>query len=135
MSKTVIKNAQLIVNSVDLSSQVESVTIERKFDEVEVTAMGDAAHSMIAGLESNKLTVNLFDSYATSGVHQTLSALLGSTAAVTVKPTANATSSTNPAWSFTVLVSAVNPFDGKVGDALKKSVTWPINTTITEATS
>ena len=39
------------VDSVDLSSLVSSVTINRSFDELEVTAMGDSGHRFVKGLE------------------------------------------------------------------------------------
>ena len=35
------------VNSVDLSDHVTAVTINRTFDELEVTAMGDLGHKFV----------------------------------------------------------------------------------------
>jgi hypothetical protein len=135
MAKFVYKNATVVINSVDLSSQVEQVTVERKLDEVEVTAFGDTAHNFVTGLENNKLTLSLYADYSASSVHATLSPLVGSTTTVVVKPTANATSTTNPSFTMTALISNYMPVDGKVGDVGKLSLTFPVTSGITQATA
>ena len=40
-------NVGVKINSVDLSDHVTAVTINRVFDELEVTAMGDTAHKFV----------------------------------------------------------------------------------------
>ena len=135
MAKFVYKNATVVINSVDLSSQVEQVTVERKLDEVETTAFGDVAHNYVTGLESNKLTLSLYADYSAASVHATLSPLVGSTTTVVVKPTANATSTTNPSFTMTALISNYMPVDGKVGDVGKLSLTFPVVSGITTATA
>ncbi len=47
----------LTVNSVDLSDHVTAVTINRSFDELEVTAMGDSGHKFVKGLEASSITI------------------------------------------------------------------------------
>ena len=47
------------LNSVDLSDHVTSATINRSFDELEVTAMGDTAHKFVKGLEASTITIHL----------------------------------------------------------------------------
>jgi len=47
------------VNAVDLSSMVSSVTINRSFDELEVTAMGDSGHKFVKGLEASSIVFNV----------------------------------------------------------------------------
>ena len=42
---------------VDLSDHVESITINRDFDELEVTAMGDTGHRFVNGLEASKISI------------------------------------------------------------------------------
>jgi len=135
MAKFVYKNATVVINSVDLSSQVEQVTIERKLDEVETTAFGDVAHNFVTGLENNKITLGLFADFSASSVHATLSPLVGSTTNIVVKPTANATSTTNPSFTMVALVSNYMPVDGKVGDVGKLSLTFPVTSAITIATA
>ena len=52
------------VNAVDLSSYVSSVTLNRTFDELEVTAMGDSGHKFVKGLEASSVTIDFFNDTA-----------------------------------------------------------------------
>ena len=52
MSVYLSNGVVLTVNAVDLSSLVSAVTINRTFDELEVTAMGDSGHKFVKGLEA-----------------------------------------------------------------------------------
>jgi hypothetical protein len=63
---------------VDLSNHVTSATINRVFDELEVTAMGDSAHKFVKGLEASTITLDfLNDTASSSKVLQTLQSRLG----------------------------------------------------------
>ena len=52
MSVYLSNGVVLTVNAVDLSTLVSSVTINRSFDELEITAMGDSGHRYTKGLEA-----------------------------------------------------------------------------------
>ena len=69
------------INSVDLSDHVSSITLNRNFDELEVTAMGDTAHRFVKGLEASSVTINFFNDTATANVLQTLQAAWGTSVA------------------------------------------------------
>ena len=125
---------QVTVNSVDLSTYVSSTTLNRNFDELEITAMGDSGHKFVAGLEASSVTIDFFNDWATAKVGQTLDGLIGTTTTVTMKPAAGATSATNPLYTFTVLVNNITPINGAVGDLATQSVTWNVNGTIVKTT-
>ncbi len=72
------------VNSVDLSDHVTAVTINRTFDELEVTAMGDSGHKFVKGLEASSITIDFLNDTATGEVLQTLQAAWGSSVTVVV---------------------------------------------------
>jgi len=126
---------QVTVNSVDLSTYVSSATLNRNFDELEITAMGDSGHKFVAGLEASSVTIDFFNDWATAKVGQTLDTLIGTTTTVTMKPAAGATSATNPLYTFTVLVNNITPINGAVGDLATQSVTWNVNGTIVKTTA
>lgn len=126
---------QLTVNSVDLSSYVSSITLNRNFDELEITAMGDTGHKYVAGLEASSITIDFFNDFATGKVGQTLDSLVGTTTTVTVQPAAGAVSATNPKYTMTVLVNGITPVNGAVGDLATQSVTWNVSGAITKATA
>lgn len=134
-AKFVIKNPKVIINSVDLSGQVETATLTETYDEVEVTAFGDTAHSFLTGLSKNQITLGFYQDFSASSVHATIGPLVGSTTSMTIRPTANATATSNPAFTFTVLVSQYTPLDAQMGNAAKISATWPVVSGVTEADS
>jgi len=125
----------LTVNAVDLSNLVSSVTINRSFDELEVTAMGDSGHKFVKGLEASSITVDFFNDEATSKTLQTLNSVWGTSTTVTVKQTSAVVSATNPLYTMSCLVNNTTPINGAVGDISTQSVTWTVNGTIAVTTS
>jgi hypothetical protein len=127
----------LTVNAVDLSSLVSSVTINRSFDELEVTAMGDSGHKFVKGLEASSITIDFFNDAATAKTLQTLnsSSVWGNNVTVTVKQTSAATAADNPLYTMTCLVNNTTPINGAVGDLSTQSVTWNVSGTIAVTTS
>ena len=125
----------LTVNAVDLSNHVTSCTINRAFDELEVTAMGDSGHKFVKGLEASSITIDFLNDTATSNVLQTLQAAWGTNVTVTAKQTSAATSATNPLYTMTCLVNSTTDINGAVGDLSTQSVTWNVSGTIAVATS
>jgi hypothetical protein len=125
----------LTVNAVDLSTLVSAVTINRTFDELEVTAMGDSGHKFVKGLEASSITIDFFNDEATSKTLQTLNSVWGTSTTVTVKQTSAATSATNPLYTMSCLVNNITPINGAVGDLSTQSVTWNVNGTIAVTTA
>jgi hypothetical protein len=127
----------LTVNAVDLSTLVTSVTLNRSFDELEVTAMGDSGHKFVKGLEASSITIDFLNDEATSKTLQTLnsSSVWGNNVTVTLKQTSAATSATNPLYTMTCLVNNTTPVNGAVGDLSTQSVTWNVSGTVVVTTA
>ena len=125
----------LTVNAVDLSDHVTAVTINRTFDELEVTAMGDSGHKFVKGLEASSITIDFLNDTATSEVLQTLQAAWGTTVTLTAKQTSAVVSATNPLYTMSVLVNNTTDINGSVADLSTQSVTWNVNGTIAITTA
>jgi hypothetical protein len=125
----------LTVNAVDLSTLVSSVTINRSFDEVETTALGDLGHRYVKGLEASSITIDFFNDSASSKTLQTLQTTWGTNTVVTFKQTSDAVSATNPLYTMTCLINNTTPVNGAVGDLSTQSVTWNVSGTIAVTTS
>ena len=125
----------LTVNAVDLSTLVSNVTINRAFDELEVTALGDQGHKFVKGLESSSISIDFYNDSATSKTLQTLQTTWGQNVVVTFKQTDAATSATNPLYTMTCLINNTTPVNGAVGDLSTQSVTWNVSGTIAVTTS
>jgi hypothetical protein len=125
----------LTVNAVDLSTLVSNVTINRAFDELEVTALGDQGHKFVKGLESSSISIDFYNDSASAKTLQTLQTNWGNNVTVTFKQTSDATSATNPLYTMTCLINNTTPVNGAVGDLSTQSVTWNVSGTIAVTTS
>jgi hypothetical protein len=124
------------VNSVDLSDHVTSVTLNRNFDELEVTAMGDTGHKFVKGLEASSITIDFLNDTASANVLATLQAAWGtSVTVVLLQSKGTAVSATNPLYTMTCLVNGTTDINGAVGDLGMQSVTWNVNGAVTVATT
>jgi hypothetical protein len=131
LSNTVV----VTLNSVALSDHVTSATINRAFDELEVTAMGDTAHKFVKGLEASTITLDFLSDTAAANVNATLQAAWGTTVPLTLKQTSAAVSATNPLYSTTILVNNTTDINGAVGDIGTQSITFTCNSPIVITTA
>ena len=119
------------VNSVDLSDHVNNITLNRNFDELEVTAMGDSGHKYIKGLEASSITLDFLNDTATGSVLQTLQAAWGTQVTVVLlQNKGTAVSATNPLYTMTVLLNGTTDINGATGDLSTQSVTWNVCGTV-----
>ena len=124
------------VNTVDLSDHVTSVTLNRTFDELEVTAMGDSGHKFVKGLEASSVTIDFLNDTATANVLATLQAAWGTSVTVVLLQTKGTiVSATNPLYTMTCLINNTTDINGAVGDLGTQSVTWTVNGTVAVATT
>ncbi len=119
-----------------LADITTAVTINRVFDELEVTAMGDTAHKFVKGLESSTVTIDFLNDTATSNVLATLQAAWGTTVtAVFLQEKGTAVSATNPLYTVSLLINSTTDINGATGDISVQSITFTANSTIAVATS
>jgi len=129
-------NVGVKINSVDLSDHVTAITINRSFDELEVTAMGDTAHKFVKGLEASSVTIDFLNDTASANVLATLQAAWGTTiTAVFLQTKGTIVSATNPLYTVSLLVNNTTDINGAVGDIGTQSITFTANSTVAVATS
>ena len=129
-------NVGVTINSVDLSDQVTSVTINQQFDELETTSMGATAHTFVKGLESSTITIDFLNSYAAAEVATTLQTAYGTSVPCVIIATKGvATSATNPTYTTSILINNLTPVNGAVGDLSTQSITFTCNSTVAVTTA
>ena len=129
-------NVGVKINSVDLSAYVTSVTLNRTFDELEVTAMGDSGHKFVKGLEAATVTIDLNNDTATSTVLPTLQAAWGTNVPIVLlQQKGTAVSATNPLYTMTCLVNNTTDINGAVGDLGMMSLSFNVSGTVAVATT
>jgi hypothetical protein len=124
------------VNSVDLSDHVTAVTLNRNFDELEVTAMGDSGHKYVKGLEASSITIDFLNDTASANVLATLQAAWGTNVTVVLLQTkGTAVSATNPLYTATCLINNTTDINGAVGDLSTQSLTFNVSGTVAVTTT
>jgi hypothetical protein len=129
-------NVGVKINSVDLSTYVTSVTLNRTFDELEVTAMGDGGHRFVKGLEAATVTIDLNNDSAATTVLPTLQAAWGTNVPIVLLQTkGTAVSATNPLYTMTCLINNTTDINGAVGDLGMMSLSFNVSGTVAVTTT
>ena len=124
------------VNSVDLSDHVTSVTLNRSFNELSVTAMGDTGEKFVKGLETSSVAISFLNDTAATNVLATLQGTWGTSVTVVLQQDkGTATSATNPLYTMSCLINNTTDINGGVGDLGTQDVTWTVNGAVTVATT
>jgi hypothetical protein len=114
----VLSNASVAIGAVDVSDQVRSVTLTIGFDQLEVTAMGATGRSYTKGLQSVDVSIEMFNSYGSSEVEDTLYDILGDNAVtLVISPNGTTESASNPEYTISgAFLSTFTPVVGTVGE-------------------
>lgn len=124
MPPLVLRDALVLVNSVDLSDFVRKVTVNAKDDDVDLTTMGATNKVHGKGLGDATMSVEFLQSTALGEVDATLWPLKASSSTfpLEVRSTSAGRSTTNPGWFMNALLMDYSPLDGAVGDASATTV-------------
>ena len=116
MAVLVLTNANVLINAVDLSAIVRSVSVDYQANLQDKTAMGATAHARLGGLKDYTLTLEFNQDFAAASVDATLFPIVGTSVAIEVRPVNAARSATNPAYTGNAILAQYKPIGGKVGD-------------------
>jgi hypothetical protein len=118
MATMVYTDAFVMINSVDLSDHVKSVTLTYEAEVLDDTTMGTSGtRSAKAGLKNWTLEVNFLQDYASANVDATLFPLVGAVPfPIRVRPIkTDAISTTNPEYQGNAILASYPPLTGEVG--------------------
>jgi len=121
MAKQLFSNAYLMVNSVNLSDHIRSVTLNASTEIVDATTMSAAVvKEKIVSWDDWSIDVEFaqdFKTAAAGAVDVTLWAVRTGHAAVAIilKPNGDTTAATNPKWTGNAIMTSYS-FGGGVGD-------------------
>lgn len=125
----------ILINSVNMSTMARSATLPLTAAELDNTAFGGTAHSRIGGLKDGKLDIEFNQDFAAAQVDALLFPLFGTVTTFELRPTSGARSTTNPAYTGSVLISQYTPMEAKVGDLAVTKVSWPLATAVARQTT
>jgi hypothetical protein len=130
MAVFVLTDAFLSVNTVDLSSYVQSISLTYEKDSIEVTGMSSTGHVFTGGLQNLSVTVEIMNDLAAAKVLETLWSATGSgTNTLVIKNLS--TGSPNPVFTISnAYLAASTPVNGSVGELATQSVTFTGGTVV-----
>jgi hypothetical protein len=138
MAVLVLNNAQVVFQvgstNYDLSDHITNISLATIHDIIETTQFGDISKRRIAGLADNSVTFEFNQDFQAGSVESVIYPLLGTAVLCKIKPVNGATSSSNPEYSFSVLISEWTPLNAAVGELTTATVQWPISGDITKTT-
>ena len=135
MAKFVATDYNITIGGTDFSTSLAAVTLDVSAEEQETTSFGDSWRERIAGLKDGSVSLDFHQDFGAASVDTTLWPLLGTTVAIVIKPTSEATGATNPTYTFNALVTEYQPFASSVGDLATLSVSWPVSGAVVRAES
>lgn len=125
MAAIVLTNAHITVNSVVLSTNANSVTLNYEVEQVENTGFGSTGHTFQGGLQNNSVDIEFMQDFAAANVEATVFPLVGTTTTVIIRPNGAVTSSTNPAYTISnCFLSAHTPVAATVGELAMTSLSF-----------
>ena len=138
MAKLVLTNAQVVFQvgstTYDLSDHVANISLATVHDIIDTTQFGDISKRRIAGLADNSVTFEFHQDFQAGSVESVIYPLLGTAVLCKVKPVNGPITSSNPEYSFQVLISEWSPLNAAVGEISTATVQWPISGDITKST-
>jgi hypothetical protein len=128
-------DVSVVINSVDLSDHVTSVSFSNTGADIQTTAFGDVNVTRIGGLQDGAASIEFHSDFAASETYATLNPLINSLTTLAVKADSSATATGNPLHSVSVLVNELPFIDVSVGELATFSVSWPMSGPVTITTS
>jgi hypothetical protein len=137
MAKTVLTNAYVMINTVDLSDHVRSVTLPLTTAEIDASCMGSDYTAVLPGLKGATLDITFAQDYAAAEVDATLWAVYDGGAAVALKVRGDAgdISATNPEYQFNGILTSHQGVNGGVGALHEITASFVSDGTVSRATS
>ena len=137
MAKFVLKDAEIVINLIDLSEWVNATTLDINPDLPEANTMGTFFKVRLAGLSDATLSVTFTQNFASGAVDATLFPLVGA-APFTVTMMADKTAGIgvpNPRFSMSAVLGTYQPIQGTIGDTALVNATFPSSGALTAATA
>lgn len=137
MAAFVLTDAEIIINAVDLSDHVLSVTVNYNGEIEDETAMGDTSRVRLSGLIDWSFDITFKQDFDAASVDDTLFTLVGA-AAVAISAMANKTAGvgvTNPKFSGNAILETYQPLAGAVGELSKVTASFKSSGALTRATA
>jgi len=132
------QNSYFKLGTYDMSSVVQSISLNINYEQLDVTASGDSSRKYLKGLAAHQISGTLFldqAAIAAGSTRAVLDSLKGTAAAFELAPNGSTASATNPKYSGSCFVNGYTPVNGTIGDIASIDFAFDCTTDVTIATS
>lgn len=136
MGKKVLLDAQLAINSTDLTQWCAKIELDDEFEDKETTTFASGkAKEYLGGLESGNVGITFKNDFAAAALDSIMWALRRSVVTWAARADAGAVTTSNPQYGGSILINKWTPVSGSVGDVAEVDVTFPLSGPMTRVTS
>jgi predicted secreted protein len=131
-----LQNAMILLGGTDISDHTSSVELDIEGEDLDATTFATAGwKSTLGGLKSGTLNITVKGDYAASNIDSILWGYFNTVQTFEVRPVNTARSTSNPAYTGSVLVNSLTPVTGEVGDLVEFDLSWPTSGVVQRQTS
>lgn len=122
MASKVLTNVNVTVGGTDITSYVQSVTLDYEAEAVKDNGMGTTTEVNKGGIKKWGGALNFKQDYDNGAVDDIVFALIGTQAVIQIWPDTNTTGVNNPKYSGTAYFQGYAPLSGGHGELAKSSL-------------
>lgn len=136
MAALVLTDASVVIDSQDISTYVQSVTIPRGADIVDTTTMSStSAKTNAGGLTEWSATIECRADFADNLLDEILYSRLAGSYTCVFKASSGSVTTSNPSYTGTGIIKGYSPISGNVGELAKVTIEIQGSGVLTRATS
>lgn len=136
MAHMVLLAQYLSLAGTDVSKHTKKAELSVEVEDKDVTTYASLGwKEVLGGLKSGELGCDFLQDFAVGELDALMWDQLGENVAFVVKHDQSTTTSSNPAYSGTVLIKEWKPIEGSVGDEATVGVSFPTSGAVTRTTS
>lgn len=131
-----LQNAYILIGASDISDHCSSVELEIEGEDLDSTTFSTSGwSSRLGGLKSGTLNLTIKGDYAAANIDSILWGFFNTVQTFEIRAVNTARSTSNPAYTGSVLVNSLTPVTGEVGDLVEFDLSWPTSGTISRLTA
>lgn len=135
LTPTVLTDAVIIIDGNTISDHANKVELPITAEALETTAFGATYKSRVGGLKDGMVNITLFNDFSASQLDSIMWPLIGLVKTFAVRTTSASTSSTNPAYTGSLLITGWTPLSGSVGQLVAVDMSYPTSGSVSRVTS
>lgn len=135
LTPTVLTDCYISINSNVVSDHGNKVEIPISVEDKETTCFGQTYKTRVGGLKDGNLNISFVQDFVAANLDSIFWPLLGTVVAFEIRATSGARSTSNPAYTGSILIKEWKPIMGSVGDLASVDVSFPTSGTVSRQTA